>query len=256
MTIIEGLDHVSTRVQDADAAFHFFHKTLGMEMAWPPNDYGPLRSAGLRLGNFNLEVVQVLEEDPDQPWPPQMISVRPVALAGLTVELDNRGLRFSEPQTVRGPVPPSGEEGDLWTSIRLHGRFAGACGVQVMRYHFDPTDTPVQDEPANRLGIRAVDHVWVGSTDPQSTIEVWQRLLVPVKFNGEFWEFDNGPKLRVTAAGEDCLMGLVTIVDSVEKAAGALEELGIHEESPDLLRTQGIGLAGVRFFLQDAPPLP
>jgi catechol 2,3-dioxygenase-like lactoylglutathione lyase family enzyme len=248
MSIIQCLDHVSATVDDAEVALALFHERLGFPVGWPLHDFGQFKSGAVRLGNFNVEVVQITDPAIENDWPDQWLSLVPGGLGGLTTELENRGLHHGAEQQVRGPVPPDGQEGLLYTTVPLIGNFAGECGVRLNYYAFDHRATAAS--AANPLGAVEVDRIRIGATDPSAAIEIWQRLLVPTMFTGETWKFDEGPDLTVEACGDDELVGIVVRVESVDRAAQALTDMGIHEESTRL-HDDGIGLAGIRFFFED-----
>lgn len=237
MTVIQRLDLITAVVSDADAALSRFRDDLGLPLLWETYDAGPYRSGAVHGGDAVLEVIQ---PNDGETWPPVILSFEPVSMAGLVVELDNRGIHHGGAVEVAG-TRPDGSDGIIHTEIVLQGDFAGGDDACRIRLRHPAFELPQPQPGPNPAGIHGIERARIGTPDGAATIEIWQRLMVPVMFDGTTWAPPEGPHVGIEAAESTCLVGFFVQADDIEAAASAL---GTDADSC----RNGVDVGGLRLF--------
>lgn len=237
MSLIQHLDLITVVVDDADRAFADFSERLGLPTRWEPYDAGPYRSGAVHAGNVDLEVLQPSGDDG---IPPIILSFEPASLEGVIPELDNRGLHHGGVIEIHGTTP-DGSDGTLHTEVVMQGEFAGgdeACRIRLR--------TPAFEDPrpvggSGKAGILGIERARIGTDDGAATIEIWQRMMVPILFDGTTWTPDDGPHIGVEGAEHKSLVGFFAQARSIDQAA---EALGVDADEC----REGVDVEGLRLF--------
>lgn len=225
--LVSRIDHVYAVLEEAEEAHRFLHEDVGLPVAWPFESYGTFASGGIALGNLNLEFL------PSGPgWPART----PARITGIAfapsraadeqflAELDERGVEHS-------PLWPT----PGWTNVGIEGIGGADVRPFVCDYHFPQTKDQVfrreQLEAARGGKIRlvAARELVVGTPEPLTTAERWQRLLGPAEPDGELrWILGWGPSFRLVEHDREEVIDLVLDVASPE-AARVWAELGAED---------------------------
>ena len=236
--IVVDVDHVTTVLDGRTARLVFSALSrMGLFVAWPYVDYGPFATGGVRLGNLNLEVIGTGSEagpppaqagteaaaDGDGEWPRQFVTLAPSSLAGLTAELDERGIRHGEPE----PFAPEEGAGPLYTTVGLPDLGGEELAVQFCAYPEGPRTSTVG--PRDLAGVQQVDRVVVGASDADRAREQWGALLSPDRpESGGTWRPGYGPAVEVRPAEGDTVLELVVRVGSLATARAAFTAAGLQ----------------------------
>ena len=237
--IVVDVDHVTTVLDGRTARLVFSALSrMGLFVAWPYVDYGPFGTGGVRLGNLNLEVIGTdggaaavpppeadgeSAADGDGEWPRQVVTLAPASLAGLAAELDERGVRHGEPE----PFAPAGGAEPLYTTVELPDLGGDGLAVQFCAYPEGPRTGTVS--PRDLAGVRQVDRVVVGASDPGRARDQWAALLSPDwRESGGTWQPGYGPAVEVRPAGQDAVLELVVRVGSLATARAAFTAAGLQ----------------------------
>ena len=223
--VISRIDHVVIEAEDERAVFDFFHERLGLPVAWPMAQWGPIHEGGINIGNCNIGCNHKL--DPNSPDEPRIVAVGFEPHGGLNAALgalDLMGFEHSEPI-------PSGEI-DLpyapwnagWTNVML---FRPTPVSFLCEYHHDAAErrrAAIEALAAspNPLGIRGILNTHSNTTDWPG----WELLLADGYGTDEGTYFDYDDSIGA-GVDEDYYWGLTFDVASLDQAASALGNLGI-----------------------------
>ncbi len=216
--IVRGVDHVYVPLSDAEAAYSVLTATLGLPIAWPYTPYGEFASAGVNLGNLNLEVLN--DSNVDSPTRVQGIALHPVATDRLVAELDHRGIAHSPTETF--PPGASKDTGAMWTNVTLERLSKPTTTVFTCEYHIpelydhDSRQASLDEAGGGTLGVIGVQEIVISSPQPTEAIHQWQQLLDPISPRGPgYWKLEHGPALRIIAGTVDTVHHVVVMVRSL-----------------------------------------
>jgi hypothetical protein len=244
--IVRQVDHILLRVDDAAAAFATLTETLQIPVAWPLFEYRGFHSGAAGFGGVNLEVLQHASGDvpafAEQAGVyPIGIAFEPVTVDGAIAQLDARGIGHSE------PFDDGISEAIAWTSIDLDPTPDTPIRLLV-KYKFDQDarramlGSKLRERNGGPLGIRRLDAIEIGARDAGAASARWQALFDPIApVLPGYWEFYDGPAIRLIEADEDRMLRLIILVESLP---AAVAELGAR----DLLGQEGEGWAEIAGF--------
>ncbi|WP_327139550.1 hypothetical protein [Nocardia sp. NBC_01327] len=227
--LIDRIDHVFVPLAAAAAGMQLLID-LGLPSAWPYSDYGGFASGAVNLGNLNLEFVADSELSgafrASTPARVQGIAFTPAAHIddSWLAEIDRRGIGHDGPLTFG---PPGGVQ---FTNVAFEGLSDIRTTVFACEYH-DPRVIDLEWRAGalaavsgGRLGVRRVQEIVIGATDPDAAAGRWRQLLDPLPRSGPGrWRFPAGPALRIVAAEADGVQALVVAVADPDSAATTLK---------------------------------
>jgi hypothetical protein len=223
--VVTQIDHVLCRARDADGLFRVFVETLQLPVAWPMAEYGGFVSAGVRLGNVNLEILRAT--------PDALQDVHTGGAAHFT------GIAFEPAGTVEASLArlrarniPHGapRTGRAWVTIGLPDFLPGSR-VFLCRYTSAADQPPpmrvrhLRGRDGGPLGVERVREVVVGVSNVEGAERHWFRLLTPSPSpRPGTWLLGTGPAVRLEAAPAVAIVRLVLQVRDLDRAAAFLRE--------------------------------
>lgn len=245
--IVHQIDHIIIEAADEQAVFDWFTQTLGLPVAWPVGQWGPIHEGGACVGEVNLGCNHLMDPASD-PWPAiRAIALQPVGGYEVVLpELDVRGIDYSAPMVEPGwspadPLLAPWNEG--WTNRLVMGWREGTPVAFFCLYHHDSDARRAREverlrsEMGGRLGITRLQELIVESSDVAADLAGWRNLLQPAtEQEPGLFRIGRGPDLRVVPGDTDRYLALVFKVESQVRAAAALDELGIAYEKDELIR--------------------
>lgn len=203
-------DHVTATLPDAASvrtvgdALH----AAGLIAAWPIQDGGDFATAGIRLGNLNLEICHDSSGGiPFDTW----LTFEPYSLKGLVEELDRRDLGHDRFDNVRAG------DMDVYTRVGLPNLAGDDFEMQLCET-FATTRSFNAEAPANRLGVVRVKRIRVNVDDAHGAAV--ERLMAPANLDADC-TFSEGPAVRFQRGntyGIDAIELQVTDVAAATKA--------------------------------------
>lgn len=225
MQVFSRIDHVVIEGEDEQAIFDFFHERLGLPVAWPMAQWGPIHEGGINVGNCNIGCNHKL--DPSSRDEPQIVAVAFEPHQGLDQALralDSMGLAHSGP-LASGPIDlPYAPWNAGWTNAIV---LEPAPLSFLCEYHHDVVERRRADADAlaaspNPLGIRGILNTHSNTT----AFGVWESLLADGNgsIEGPHFDYDDSIGAGVDL---DYYWGLTLQVGSLDRAARARRDLGI-----------------------------
>lgn len=255
--IVRQIDHVLIESAEPESLFSLLSETFQLPVVWPMSDYGRFASGGVAAGNVNLEVIRAPAARAGgarSRW--AGFALEPEPLVASLAELQARGISHGAPApfTSKGP---DGSAITLWTTVGLPSVSHDAAPVFLCEYAFDVPARRRQSLEELRvrrggpLSIRSVREIVLGSTDVRDLQARWQALLAPRQPSPPgVWALGAGPAVRVAAAPQTGVRGLVVTVDSLPEARRFLAERGLLGEArQDQLVLNGPDLTGLNITL-------
>ena len=225
-------DHVTTTLPDAatvrtvGAALH----AAGLIAAWPIQDGSDFATAGVRLGNLNLEICHDSSGGiPFDTW----LTFEPYSLKGLAEELDRRNLGHDRFDNVRAG------DMDVYTRVGLPD-LAGQdfeiqlCETFATSRSFSPT------APKNQLGVVQVTRIRVDVDDARWA--ALERLMAPANLDADC-TFSQGPTMRFQRASRYGVAAIELQVTDVAAATKGFSDRGFNA------RDGAVYLGDLRFEL-------
>ena len=245
--VVTKLDHVFVPVVDPAPLFELLTGPLGLPVAWPIHEYGDFRSAGVCLGNANIELVAG-----DPSGFPFFAPTEPLTVRGLAFEpasrsvaemLDERKLRHADPSSFEGHG--HAHDGLLWTNVFVAGMLGRAAVAFTCDYHEEESLRGAAAHEALEaceggvLGVRRLSEVTLGVVDHDKAMERWSRFLAPAEpdKHGAF-RLGDGPAIRLKPSPMDGVAGMWLEVESLGRARDALRRLDLLGPT----RASGVGL--------------
>lgn len=180
---IRRIDHLVTLVHDLDESIRTYTETLGMSLAWPRcrQADGP-ESAGISLGNANLELLTATADDTDFlsriVW--QTLQTRGEGLFMLALDPGDLDATLSEVKERGGQTTPptSGTADDALTG-ELVASWTGASLVPPMIRgtisFYCQYDYLIPAREDGTLNIKKIDHVVIATNDLDDALRLWER---------------------------------------------------------------------------------
>lgn len=247
--LIRRVDHVFVPVDDPEPLFKLFTDVLGLPVAWPVHDYGLFRSAGVTLGNCNVEFVAGSSDvnpffEAALPATVRGIALEPAPGVAWATALDERRLRHTEafPHEGKGA---RGHDGRLWTTMFIGGLVEQAAVAFLCAYEADEclrgveAATALADAGGGVIGALRLTEITIGAQDYAKAERRWRRLLAPADpVEPGLWRLGDGPALRLKESPIDGVAGLTVAVRSLDQSREALLARGMLGP----VRRRGMGL--------------
>ena len=214
--IVAFPDHITTAVELPKLrALSKSLFALGLGPGWPLAEQPGFATAGIRIGNLNLEICTVdPKENPLSDW----LTFEPVDLDTLADALTDKGIKYDPFDA----MVAGGQS--IYTRVGLPGLATEQTALQLC-HTFYPTRTTGPDAPKNSAGIVRVRSVNVALDDVHR--KVLDSLLGSTASQDTI-EFSEGPELRITSAAELRVEGMTVECNDPETAAKVLSEAGLE----------------------------
>jgi hypothetical protein len=205
-----------------DAVYRFLREDLQLPVVYTPLTLGERKYVGLWAGNLVLE--------PCGPYS-NITYATPDFTAmfyGITFEsykssmqsatqLDQRGIKHEPPYAFVVISDPNLCGQNLIVSIMDN---SNRCQEQVKH---DALTSQLKENQGGPLGIRYIEEIQVGYTDPQD-INAWKSFLAPSRQIGRYrWQLGDGPAIRLLKSDLKEIKAVVFRVASLESAVRYLE---------------------------------
>jgi hypothetical protein len=159
-------------------------------------------------------------------------ALEPEPLGRSLPELAARGASVGKPVPFRSRRP-DGTRATLWTTVSLPSVSSEAVNVFLCEYGHDvparrrELSEQLRSREGGPLSILSIREVVYGTTNAARLQERWQKLSHPVSATSAgVWPMGAGPALRVVAADQDGIRGVVIVVKSLEQARRFLKARG------------------------------
>ncbi|MEE2785790.1 MAG: hypothetical protein VX589_00525 [Myxococcota bacterium] len=214
--IVAFADHITT-VLDLNALRTMSAALfdLGLSTGWPLSEQPGFSTAGIRLGNLNLELCAV---DRQYIGLDDWLTFEPTDLDTLADNLAAQNLIHDPFDRVEAGGHP------IYTRVGLPELATETTAIQVCRTFF-PTRTSGPIAPANEAGITQVLVIKVG-VDAYHR-DALTRLFMPRVLTGAV-AFDEGPNVVIEDAPKLGVNGLVIECQDIARAHAALSHAGLN----------------------------
>ena len=205
--VVHFADHITT-VLDVDELRSMSEALFatGLTQGWPLSEQPGFATAGIRLGNLNLEICSV---DRAQNKLKDWLTFEPTDLDSLADKLVKLGISHDPFDAVVVQGHP------IYTRVGIPSLASGSTALQLC-HTFYPTRTTGPVAPENSAGIKHVTAVHVGA-DPVH-LKVLRKLMAPREWQ-DCITFTEGPTLIVSPASQLEVQGLtVTAADPAHAA--------------------------------------
>jgi hypothetical protein len=246
---VQQIDHIIIEAADEQAVFDWFTSNLALPVAWPMAQWGLIHEGGVCVGDVNLGCNHVLDPSSDAAPTIRAIALQPAGGFEMALpELERCGIAYSEALASPDDLALPDELRDLpwangWTNRIVVPWRPDVPVAFFCHYHHDSEQRRAQDvgrvqaAGGGRLGIERLQELVVASTDVAADIGKWRDLLGPAaEPEPGLLQVGKGPDLRVVRGDADRYAALVFEVESLARAATALDELEIRYERGGQIR--------------------
>jgi hypothetical protein len=215
--VVSRIDHIVIEAGDEQAVFDFFHITLGLPIAWPMAQWGPIHEGGINLGNCNIGCNHKL--DPNAPDEPRIAAVAFEPHGGIDralAAMDDLGLDHTPPMP-SGPIDGAPEP---WKAGWTNALILNPTPISFLcEYNHDANARRRAEAEAfaahpNPLGICGLRAIGLDTSD----MDGWRALTRGVA---------DDVSIICDATGRDAYYGLSFYVESLDGATAEAERLGI-----------------------------
>ena len=229
-SVVGFADHITT-VLDIDE-LRSMSKALfatGLTNGWPLSEQPGFATAGIRLGNLNLEICAV---DRTQNKLDDWLTFEPTNLDTLADDLASRGIQHDPFDAVVIQGHP------IYTRVGIPSLATGSTALQLC-HTFYPTRTTGPVAPDNSAGIKQVTAVRVGVDAAHR--DALDKLMAPHEGKDSF-TFSEGPPLMVSSASQLEVQGMSVKVADLAKAAEALTFAGMTRVDDHTVRVGSLSI--------------
>ena len=216
-SVVGFADHITT-VLDIDELRSMSEALFatGLTQGWPLSEQPGFATAGIRLGNLNLEICSV---DRTQNKLDDRLTFEPTDLDTLADDLVKRDISHDPFDAVVVHGHP------IYTRVGIPSLATESTVLQLC-HTFYPTRTTGPVAPENSAGIKQVNAVHVGADSVH--LKALRKLMAPRDWQDSI-TFTEGPPLNVSAASQLEVQGLTV---SAADPAHAARELVASGMSP------------------------
>ena len=230
-SVVAFADHITTVLTIED--LRVVSKALfdiGLPVGWPLSEQPGFSTAGVRLGNLNLELCAV---DRQQNALDDWLTFEPTNLDSLERELVARGIEHDPFDAVVIQGNP------IYTRVGLPALSVSKTAFQLC-HTFYPTRTSGPIAPKNSAGIQKVTKIIVGMNAAHK--QIMRNLLVPKPWT-ESIDFPEGPSLVVSSAEQLEIKRLEVRVDNACTAVKTLTAAGMSRVDEHMVQIGSMKLA-------------
>ena len=223
-SLINFADHITTVVEMDQ--LRSVSKALfesGLSQGWPLSEQPGFATAGIRLGNLNLELCTV---DRNLNKLHSWLTFEPKNLDTLADQLSERKIKHDPFDAVVIHGNP------IYTRIGLPELDQDSTALQLCHL-FYPTRLTGPVAPENKAGIRQVKEIRIGMSD--NLRNVWNKLLAKEDIN-EKVRFKEGPALSISKAQGLKICGISIETENPLRAAEILTKAGMTRIKDQMLR--------------------
>ena len=223
-SLINFADHITTVVEIdqlrsiSEALFE-----SGLSQGWPLSEQPGFATAGIRLGNLNLELCTVDQNlNKLHGW----LTFEPKKIDALADQLAERKIKHDPFDAVVIHGKP------IYTRIGLPELEQDSTALQLCHLYY-PTRLTGPVAPENKAGIRQVKEIRIGMSDHLQN--VWNKLLTTEEI-GDIIHFKEGPELLISSAQGLKIDGITIETEDPIKAIENLTKAGMTRIKDQTLR--------------------
>lgn len=214
-SLINYADHITSVVEIGQ--LRAVSKALfesGLTKGWPLSEQPGFATAGIRLGNLNLELCSV---DRNINKLNNWLTFEPKKLDELEEQLSNRKVKHDPFDAVVI------HENPIYTRIGLPELEQDSTAIQLCHL-FYPTRLTGPVAPENKAGIKQVKEVRLGMNN--NLRQIWNKLLIPAE-RSDTVQFKEGPSLSISSTQGLKILGISITTEDPLRAAETLAKAGM-----------------------------
>lgn len=244
---LSEIDHFFLRTRAPRSLHETFTRDLGLPTAWAYADAGPIMTAGVILGDANVEFLRFKH------------ALRsPRAGLAFTVPSLDASVDQIRRQGFRVRRTPTARQGDTTWNGAFVRRWVGVVQPFLCQYEHDVAERRAEflrrlhDRGGGTLRVRRVLALSIETTRYPAELDAWRRLLSPMEEVAEgTWTFAAAiPELRLVPAPSDMLVARL-FVYSRDAARAAARRAGFDVAAPNVARAVHPDLPGLAFEFVD-----
>ena len=230
-SLINFADHITTVIEIEE--LRSVSKALfesGLTQGWPLSEQPGFATAGIRLGNLNLELCTVDQNlNKLQSW----LTFEPKKLDALADQLAERKIKHDPFDAVVIHGNP------IYTRIGLPELERDSTALQLCHLYY-PTRLTGPVAPENKAGIRQVKEIRIGMSD--NLRNVWNKLLATENI-GDTVRFKEGPALSISSAKGLKIDRILIETEDPDRATEILTKAGMTRIKDKILRIGSLEIA-------------
>ena len=230
-SLINFADHITTVIEIEE--LRSVSKALfesGLTQGWPLSEQPGFATAGIRLGNLNLELCTVDQNlNKLQSW----LTFEPKKLDALADQLAERKIKHDPFDAVVIHGNP------IYTRIGLPELERDSTALQLCHLYY-PTRLTGPVAPENKAGIRQVKEIRIGMSD--NLRNVWNKLLATENI-GDTLRFKEGPALSISSAKGLKIDRILIETEDPYRATEILTKAGMTRIKDKILRIGSLEIA-------------
>ena len=230
-SLINFADHITTVIEIEE--LRSVSKALfesGLTQGWPLSEQPGFATAGIRLGNLNLELCTV---DRNLNKLHSWLTFEPKQLDELADQLAERKIKHDPFDAVVIHGNP------IYTRIGLPELERDSTALQLCHLYY-PTRLTGPVAPENKAGIRQVKEIRIGMSD--NLRNVWNKLLATENI-GDTVRFKEGPALSISSAKGLKIDRILIETEDPYRATEILTKAGMTRIKDKTLRIGSLEIA-------------
>ena len=230
-SLINFADHITTVIEIEE--LRSVSKALfesGLTQGWPLSEQPGFATAGIRLGNLNLELCTV---DRNLNKLHSWLTFEPKKLDELADQLADRKIKHDPFDAVVIHGNP------IYTRIGLPELERDSTALQLCHLYY-PTRLTGPVAPENKAGIRQVKEIRIGMSD--NLRNVWNKLLATENI-GDTVRFKEGPALSISSAKGLKIDRILIETEDPDRATEILTKAGMTRIKDKILRIGSLEIA-------------
>ena len=230
-SLINFADHITTVIEIEE--LRSVSKALfesGLTQGWPLSEQPGFATAGIRLGNLNLELCTV---DRNLNKLHSWLTFEPKQLDELADQLAERKIKHDPFDAVVIHGNP------IYTRIGLPELEQDSTALQLCHLYY-PTRLTGPVAPENKAGIRQVKEIRIGMSD--NLRNVWNKLLATENI-GDTVRFKEGPALSISSAKGLKIDRILIETEDPYRATEILTKAGMTRIKDKTLRIGSLEIA-------------
>ena len=230
-SLINFADHITTVIEIEE--LRSVSKALfesGLTQGWPLSEQPGFATAGIRLGNLNLELCTV---DRNLNKLHSWLTFEPKKLDALADQLAERKIKHDPFDAVVIHGNP------IYTRIGLPELERDSTALQLCHLYY-PTRLTGPVAPENKAGIRQVKEIRIGMSD--NLRNVWNKLLATENI-GDTVRFKEGPALSISSAKGLKIDRILIETEDPDRATEILTKAGMTRIKDKILRIGSLEIA-------------
>ena len=230
-SLINFADHITTVIEIEE--LRSVSKALfesGLTQGWPLSEQPGFATAGIRLGNLNLELCTV---DRNLNKLHSWLTFEPKKLDALADQLAERKIKHDPFDAVVIHGNP------IYTRIGLPELERDSTALQLCHLYY-PTRLTGPVAPENKAGIRQVKEIRIGMSD--NLRNIWNKLLATENI-GDTVRFKEGPALSISSAKGLKIDRILIETEDPCRATEILTKAGMTRIKDKILRIGSLEIA-------------